>query len=287
MLRRIIGEDIEMETVLAPNLWAVEVDPTQIEQVVVNLAVNARDAMPNGGCLTVETANTVLDEESVAERVEMQPGEYVLLAVKDTGVGMSDEVRSHIFEPFFTTKEMGRGTGLGLSTVFGIVKQSSGDIWVESEEGRGSLFKIYLPRADQTETSPAKIDAKKKAPLGSETILLVEDNTQVRELARRVLQRQGYTLLEAKDGEEALRLAGDYSAPIHLLLTDVVMPGMSGTALAEQLAKTHPELKTLYMSGYTDEAIAHHGVLAPDVEFLSKPFSPLDLARKIRAVLDK
>jgi PAS domain S-box-containing protein len=286
ILRRVIGEDIELITELEPDLWLVKVDPTQIEQVVVNLAVNARDAMPGGGRLTIETANVVLDEDYVGGHLGVQPGEHVLLAVSDTGLGMSDEVKAHIFEPFFTTKERGKGTGLGLATVFGIVKQSGGNIWVYSEEGHGTVFKIYLPRAVDVAEPPAMPEAKEEVWAGSETILLVEDDEDVREVARAVLQSHGYTVLEAHTGPEALQISLQHPGPIHLLLTDVIMPGMSGTALVQDLMQTRGTLKVLFMSGYADDAIVHHGVLDSGVAFLPKPFSPRALARKVRAVLD-
>jgi CheY-like chemotaxis protein len=287
MLRHVIGEDIYLKTVLTPNLWPVKVDATQIEQVLVNLAVNTRDAMPTGGQLTIETANVVIDDKYVAVHLGTQPGKYVLLAVSDTGCGMSQEVKARIFEPFFTTKELGRGTGLGLATVFGIVKQSGGDIWVYSEEGIGTTFKIYLPCIEDKIMRPlASPEIRLEMPGGSETILLVEDDTGVRELVRQILPKLGYNVLEAKNGQEALQLIAHYTGPIHLLLTDVIMPGLSGKALAEELSRTRPELKILFMSGYTDEAIAHHGVLAPGGAFLQKPFSSVILARKMRSVLD-
>jgi len=287
MLRRVIGENIELETVLAPNLWPVEVDRAQMEQVVVNLAVNARDAMPNGGKLIIETANVVLDDEYVARHLEVQPGEHVLLSVSDNGVGMSLEVKAHLFEPFFTTKERGKGTGLGLATVYGIVKQSGGSIWVYSEEGEGTTFKIYLPRAKGVPQPLRPPEAGREIPSGVETVLVVEDDDGVRELAQRVLQRQGYTVLTARNGQEALELSNRHPTPIHLLLTDVIMPGLSGRELAEQLQAHRPDLKLLFMSGYTDEAIARHGVLSPGVALVQKPFSPVELARKVRAVLDE
>jgi len=287
MLRRIIGEDIELETILAPELWPVEADPAQMEQVIVNLVVNARDAMPEGGRLTIETTNVVIDKEHAAGHLETKPGEHVQLVISDTGVGMSPEVLAHIFEPFFTTKGMGKGTGLGLATVYGIVRQSGGDIWVYSEEGRGTTFRIYLPRASGVAQPLPHPEAGKEMPSGGETILLVEDDRDVRELAQRVLQRQGYTVLEARDGREAMRLATSHSGPIHLLLTDVVMPGISGMALADRLTADRPDIKVLFMSGYTDNAIAHHGVLDPGITLLQKPFSPMDLARRVRALLDK
>ncbi|MBN1992492.1 MAG: PAS domain S-box protein [Anaerolineae bacterium] len=286
MLRRIIGEDIQINTILASDLWPIEVDPTQIEQVIVNLVVNARDAMPQGGQLIIETANTTLNEAFIANHQGPPPGDYVLLTVSDTGMGMSAEVKERIFEPFFTTKEVGQGTGLGLAMVYGIVKQSGGDIWVYSEEGLGATFKIYLPRVAETRPLSFRPDIAEEIPRGDETILLVEDDPVVRLLAQRVLQECGYTLLEAKHGSEALDLAVSHAAPIHLLLTDVIMPTMSGKALAEALAQTHPNLKTLFMSGYPGHVISQHGILDPDVELLPKPFSPLDLARKVRAVLD-
>ncbi len=241
--------------------------------------------MPYGGQLTIETANLVLDEDYAATHLDVQPGEHVLLAVSDTGVGMSEEVQARIFEPFFTTKEEGEGTGLGLATVYGIVKQSGGHIWVESEKDEGTTFKVYLPRVEETPVPPLQ-EVEPKMPSGSERILLVEDDDAVRELMWRVLAGQGYTLLEAENGQEALRLADRHSGPIHLLLTDVVMPGMSGKALAAQLAQKHPDLKTIFMSGYADNAIIHYGVLDAGNAFLHKPFGPIDLARKVRQVLD-
>jgi PAS domain S-box-containing protein len=286
LLRRIIGEHIELTASLAPDLWLVKVDPAQIEQVIVNLAVNARDAMPGGGKLTIETANVLLDDAYAGDHFEVQPGEYTLLAVSDTGVGMSQEVKAHLFEPFFTTKERDKGTGLGLSTVYGIVKQSQGHIWAYSEEGAGTTFKIYLPRTEEVEQVFSPSEGGWPLPAGHETILLVEDNDQVRDLATRVLRAQGYTVLEARDGQEALQRVAERSEPIDILLTDVVMPGMSGQALADRLVQTQPSLKTLFISGYTDEAIAAHQVLEPGVAFLQKPFGPVALARKVRAVLD-
>jgi CheY-like chemotaxis protein len=222
----------------------------------------------------------------VANHVGVQPGEYVMLAVSDDGCGMNEEVKAHLFEPFFTTKEMGKGTGLGLATVFGIVKQSGGDIWVYSEEGVGTTFKIYLPRAVEMGRSQFRPDTKAELPSGSETILLVEDDDDVRSLAQRVLETQNYNVLVAPNGREALAVANRHQGPIHLLLTDVVMPGMSGRELAEQMTQTRPDLKILYMSGYTDQAITHNGKLESGISFMQKPFSPLALARKIRAVLD-
>jgi two-component system cell cycle sensor histidine kinase/response regulator CckA len=287
MLRRVIGEDVDLAVALTPDLWPVKVDPTQIEVVILNLAVNARDAMPRGGRLTIEASNLVLGEDYVAGHTETQPGQYVLLAVSDTGVGMSDEVKAHVFEPFFTTKEPGKGTGLGLSTVFGIVKQSGGNIWVYSEEGQGTTFKIYLPRVMESAQSASHLESGQAMPSGSETILLVEDADSVRELVRRTLQNQDYTVLEARGGQEALQIADLHTGPIHLLLTDVIMPGISSKTLIEQVTQTYPDIKILLISGYTDNAIMQYGVLKPGVAFLQKPFSPLDLARKVRRVLDE
>lgn len=286
MLQRIIGEHIALETDLAPHLWLVKIDVAQVEQVILNLVVNARDAMAEGGQLTIETANVVLDESHIYTHPEAQPGEYVLLAVRDTGQGMSAEVQQHLFEPFFTTKEVGRGTGLGLATVYGIVKQSGGDIWVESEEGAGSTFRIYLPRAHEARPIRPQPERRAELPSGEETILLVEDDTGVRELIREVLQGQNYSLLEARDAQEALTLAARHAGSIHLLLTDVVMPGMNGKVLADQLVKSQPQLKTLFMSGYTDDAMLQHGVQDLGIAFLQKPFSPMALAQKVRDVLD-
>jgi len=287
MLRRLLGEDVELAARLDPALGRVKADPGQLEQVVMNLAVNSRDAMPSGGKLTIETANVLLDEPYARDHYPGRPGPYVLLAVSDNGVGMSDETQAHLFEPFFTTKEKGKGTGLGLATVYGIVKQSGGFIWVYSEVGHGTAFKIYLPRVDQ----PAAAAAGGTAPAapaarGTETVLLAEDEAPVRAVARQVLERQGYTVLEAPSAEAALDVAERYSGPIHLLLTDVVMPGMSGRDLALRLATLRPEARVIYMSGYTDDAITRHGVLEPGLAFVQKPFAPDALARKVRDVLD-
>ncbi len=286
MLQRVVGEHILVETQLASDLWLVKADLAQLEQVIVNLVVNARDAMPTGGHLAMSTANIVLDEDYALEPIDLPPGEYVLLTVRDSGIGMSDQVKAHLFEPFFTTKEVGKGTGLGLATVFGIVKQSGGHVEVFSEEGQGTSFNIYLPRTAAPAPEPLGRAGAAPIPRGTETILLVEDDIHVRELARRILQRQGYTLLEARDGQEALRLPASYSGPIHLLLTDVVMPGMSGKTVAEQLAQTHPSVKILFMSGYADSTLVHHGMFGAEVAFIQKPFTPAGLAQKVRELLD-
>jgi PAS domain S-box-containing protein len=288
MLQHIIGEDVRLRTALAPGLWPVIADPAQIEQVIVNMAVNARDAMLHGGELTIETASVTLDDGYVASHLGVKPGDYVLVSVSDTGIGMSREVQAHIFEPFFTTKESGRGTGLGLATAYGIIKQGGGDIQVYSEEGVGTTFKIYLPRSRKAMASSAhsKPELVEEPLSGSETILLIEDNDRVRELARLALQQRGYAVLEAENGAQALQLAAHHSGSIQMLLADVVLPGLSGMALVEQLTQVQPGLKTLFMSGYADETIAYHGLLKPGATLLQKPFSPMTLARKVRAVLD-
>jgi two-component system cell cycle sensor histidine kinase/response regulator CckA len=287
MLRRVIGEDVILQITLLPGLWLARADLSQVEQIILNLAVNARDAMPRGGKLTIETANVTLDGQYAEEQLDLQPGEYVLLMVGDTGIGMSEGVKARIFEPFFTTKEA-QGTGLGLATVYGIVKQCGGDVQVYSEEGVGTTFKVYLPRIEQHAVAhPAVPQMERRMPAGSETILLVEDDPEVRTLVRRTLHNLGYTLLEAGDGQTALHLAADFSGTIHLLLTDSVMPGMSGQILAEQVAPARPGLRVLFMSGYTENMILHHGALDMGISFLQKPFSVMDLARKVRAALDK
>jgi len=287
LLRRLIGEDVALKTLPAHGLWSVKADPGQIEQVIVNLAVNARDAMPDGGKLTIETGNVTLDQEYTHQHVNVVPGSYVLLAVSDTGIGMDAQVRERIFEPFFTTKEQGRGTGLGLAVCYGIVKQHGGSIWVYSEPAHGTSFKIYLPRVDEPVERLAHARAPQAAPRGAETILLVEDEAAVRKLAARVLREHGYTVFEAAQPEEALAIAAARPAgSIHLLLTDVVMPGMSGKALAEEVLKRSPDIKTLFISGYTNNAIVRHGRLDLGVAFLPKPFSPATLARKVREILD-
>jgi PAS domain S-box-containing protein len=287
LLHRVIGEDIELVAVLAEDLGRVKVDPGQIEQVILNMAVNAKDAMPNGGKLTIETANTELDEAYARSHLAVAPGRYVMLSVSDTGVGMSPEVKERIFEPFYTTKEKGKGTGLGLSTVYGIVKQSGGNIWVYSELGQGTTFKIYLPREEEPLEEIREKVVNGELPLGSETVLVAEDEEEVRKLAVRILEKQGYKVLEASQGEEALFISKKHEEPIHLLVTDVVMPGMSGRDLSERLTSLRPEIKILYMSGHSDSAIIHHGVLERGVNLLQKPFTPEALARKVREVLER
>ncbi|MBS3905981.1 MAG: response regulator [Syntrophaceae bacterium] len=287
MLHRVIGEDIGLVTLLAENLGTVKADPGQIEQVVMNLAVNARDAMPKGGKLTIETANVELDQNYARNHVAVTPGRYAMLSVSDTGVGMSPEVKERIFEPFFTTKEKDKGTGLGLSTVYGIVKQSGGNIWVYSEPGQGTAFKIYLPRVDEPPEEAGEKVVQKKLPGGGETILVVEDEEKVRQVAVQILTKNGYTVLEASHGDEARQICEQHGGPIHLIVTDVVLPGMNGRELAESLVSRHPGAKALHMSGYTDNAIVHHGVLEKGLSFLQKPFNLEDLLRKVREVLDK
>jgi CheY-like chemotaxis protein len=284
MLLRLLGEDIE----LLPNLSSVSpqvtVDPAQMQQVIMNLAINARDAMPQGGKMMLETAIVSLDE-CAHQGIAVVPGRYAVLAVTDTGMGMDESTRARIFEPFFSTKgEL--GTGLGLSTVYGFVKQSGGYIWAYSEIGRGTTFKIYLPESDTASANETEHEEQQvELPRGSETVLLAEDSESLRELDHELLEALGYTVLEAAHGAETLDIAEQYRKPIHLLLTDVVMPGMSGRELAERLAIMRPEVKVLYMSGYTDNVIVQHGILKPGTAFLQKPFTREDLAKKLREVL--
>jgi CheY-like chemotaxis protein len=287
MLRRLIGEDIELITHLDPALGQVKTDPGQIEQVIMNLSVNARDAMPDGGQLVIETRNTVLDETYAQQHPEVRPGPYVRLRVRDTGTGMDRQTLEHLFEPFFTTKEPGKGTGLGLATVFGIVKQSGGDIRVQSALGHGTSFEIDLPRMDGS-TLPSTLAAPaSRLAQGSETILLVEDEDSVRALTRRVLESQGYTVLQASHAREALERFESHHGAIHLLVTDVIMPGgISGRGLVERLRDRHAHLRVLYMSGYTDDVIGRYGIVDQETHFIQKPFQPTALARKVREVLD-
>jgi PAS domain S-box-containing protein len=287
MLHRLIGEDIELITLLADDLGGVKTDPGWVEQIIMNLAVNARDAMPSVGKLTIETANVELDEHYARAHVAVTPGRYAMLSVSDTGVGMPPEIRDKVFEPFFTTREKGKGTGLGLSTVYGIVKQSGGNIWVYSEPGYGTTFKIYLPRVDEPLEEIKERVVKEELPRGSETILIVEDEEDVLKLAARILERQGYTVLQTSSTSKALEICKEQKKPIHLILTDVVMPQMGGRELADRIVSIHPETKVLYMSGYTDNAIVHHGVLEEGLNFMQKPFTLEILSRKVREALDK
>ncbi|MBW2670713.1 MAG: response regulator [Deltaproteobacteria bacterium] len=288
MLKRMIGEDIEFQTVLEPERRKVHMDSGQIEQIIINMAVNSRDAMPQGGKLVLETANVHIDENYLSEHgINETPGSYVMLAISDTGSGMDKETQEHLFEPFFTTKEIGKGTGLGLSTVYGIVKQNTGFIWVYSEPGHGTTFKVYLPKVKEG-VAP---EEKEQTPVGdlngSETVLIVEDDDRLRNLTRKILERYGYSIQKAENGEDALRVSEEHDGSIDLMLTDVVMPKMSGRETAERLQPLYPQMKVIYMSGYTDNAIVHHGVLVPGINFLEKPFTPEGLARKVREVLDK
>jgi PAS domain S-box-containing protein len=286
MLRRLIGEHIEFLTVAEAELGQVKADRNQIEQVVMNLVINARDAMPGGGKLSIRTANVELDENYVAHHIGVEPGRYVMLAISDTGIGMSIKTQARIFEPFFTTKEQGKGTGLGLSTVYGIVKQSGGNIWVYSERDFGTTFKVYLPRLDQVVEHGMSGELRAVLPQGTETILLVEDEEMIRKAAREILEANGYRVLDASGGEEALMISRLHKAPIQLLMTDVVMPRMNGRELAERLGLLRPNLKVLYMSGYTDDAIVHHGVLDAGIAFLEKPFTAQALTHRVRELLD-
>jgi CheY-like chemotaxis protein len=287
MLRRMIGEDIELSIHPGENLGMITTDPGQMEQVIFNLAVNSRDAMPVGGKLILETENVYLDEEYARNHVSVKPGNYVRLSVSDTGRGMTQEVKDRVFEPFFTTKEKDRGTGLGLSTAYGIVKQSGGNIWVYSEPGKGTTFKIYLPRVDEAVEELEEKKYLETIPRGSETVLVVEDEEVVRRLALLVLKKQGYKVLEAAQSGDALLICEQNKEPIHLILTDVVMPRMSGPEFIDRLQQVRQDFKVLYMSGYTDEAVVHHGVREREMDFIQKPFSLEALSRKVRDVLDK
>ena len=288
MLGHLIREDVEMKTSLEPTLWPVKIDPGQTEQVMVNLVVNARDAMPNGGKLTIKTANVDLDEDFFHnEGIKPACGTYAMIAVSDTGIGMDEETQLRIFEPFFTTKERSKGTGLGLATVYGIVKQNAGYIFAHSEPGQGATFKVYLPRVEGEVTSFEKEQGPMNGFRGSETILLVEDDDTLRDLAKKILQKHGYSVLDAHNGEKALRVTDKHHGPLHLILTDVVMPGMNGREVVERLQSLRQEIKVLYMSGYLDNEIAPHGILDPGINFIEKPFTPKSLAMKVRRVLDQ
>jgi two-component system cell cycle sensor histidine kinase/response regulator CckA len=286
LLRRVIGEDIELTTVTTPGLWSVRADPGGIEQVLVNLCVNARDAMPRGGKLTIETANVDLDASYTRGHPEARPGRHVLLAVSDTGCGMDEATRARVFEPFFSTKGE-KGTGLGLATAWGIVKQSEGHLAVYSEPGRGSTFKVYLPRVTEGVACAKSVISLPVMPSRGETVLLVEDDSAIRALVGVILRGSGYQVLEAPEGAEALRLACQFQGQIDLLITDVVMPQMGGRDLAEQLTALRPGLKVLYLSGYTDDAVVRHGVLEEEEAFLQKPFTSTALSRKVRETIDQ
>jgi len=288
MVRRLMSETIEMRTRIEKNLGPVKADPGQIEQVILNLIVNARDAMPDGGKLWIETGNVELDPAIGHDQALIKPGPYVMLSVTDTGVGINTETLPHIFEPFYTTKGSSRGTGLGLSTVYGIIRQSGGHIVVSSELGKGTTFKVYLPRVEDSVPMQERVEAAEPVTKnGQETILLVEDEPAVRELARMVLSEGGYKVIEAQNAEDAVRLAGRYGSEIHLLLTDVVMPGMSGHDLAKHLTALHPYLRVLYMSGYTHNVFAENGNFEEGLSFLQKPFTPRALAQRVRETLDR
>jgi len=285
MLRRLIGEDVTLLIHCAKALSKVKVDPNQIDQVILNLAINARDAMPNGGKLSIETKDVMLDGPYTNDHFGVVPGPHVMLAVTDTGVGMDRETQARIFEPFFTTKELGKGTGLGLSTVFGIVQQSGGNVWVYSELGGGTTFKVYLPVAEGVEAEFPEI-VEPTTLQGTETVLLVEDQDEVRQVTHEILRRYGYHVIEARNAGEALLTCEQHPRTIHLLLTDVVMPQMSGRELANRLGRIRGDMKVLYMSGYTDNAILHHGILDSGIHYLQKPIVPETLARRVREVLD-
>jgi PAS domain S-box-containing protein len=286
MLPRLIGEDIELIFLPEQNLGKVKADPVQIEQIVMNLAANARDAMPSGGTLTIETATVEVDEAYVQRHSIVPPGDYVLLTVADSGHGIATKDLPHIFEPFYTTKEEGKGTGLGLATVYGIVKQNGGFIWVYSEPRQGTTFKIYFPQVQSLRCEACVTKPAAQSPRGCETVLLVEDETSVRQAARQFLMQSGYNVLEAFDGEDALREAREHDGPIHLMITDVVMPRISGPSLAEQLADDRPDMKVLFVSGYAERTVLQHGKIDVTQRFLQKPFSLKTLARKVREVLE-
>ncbi|HSN92662.1 MAG TPA: ATP-binding protein [Anaeromyxobacteraceae bacterium] len=287
LLRRVLGEDVDIAVELSPDLWPVRCDPAQIQQVILNLAVNARDAMPRGGKLTIETANLVLDETYAATHQGIVPGPHVLVAVSDSGEGMTPEARAHLFEPFFTTKPAGHGTGLGLATVYGIVRQSGGHVWVYSEPGRGTTFKVYFPRTEPGLPAAAPAPRPVRSAGGDETVLVVEDDPRVREVTVKALRGAGYRVLAAGDGREALAVAAASEVPVDLLVTDVVMPELSGKQVAEELGARMPGLRVLFVSGYTQNTIVHHGVLDAGVEFLAKPFTPTALLARVREVLER
>jgi two-component system, cell cycle sensor histidine kinase and response regulator CckA len=287
MLKRLIGEHIELITLLDPKCGFVKADQGQLEQVIMNLVVNARDAMPQGGKLIIQTKNVNLNNTYAQSHVSVKPGKYVMLAISDNGIGMDEATKKRIFEPFFTTKELGKGTGLGLSTVYGIIKQSGGNIWVYSEPKFGSVFKIYLPHVEENIETLTPSTAQTEELSGAETILLVEDEDMVRQLTREILELYGYKILEAQHAKEAISISEQYNGPIHMMITDVIMPKTSGKELANILSKVRPEMCVLYMSGYTDDAIVHHGVLDKHTNFIQKPFTPETLAQAVKKVLKK
>jgi two-component system, cell cycle sensor histidine kinase and response regulator CckA len=287
MLRPMIGEDIELILSLKAANGKVKADPAQVDQVIMNLAINSRDAMPNGGRLTLETADVELDEEYASKHVTVQPGSYVMLAVSDNGAGMDTDTQTHMFEPFFTTKEKGKGTGLGLATVYGIVKQSGGYIWVYSEPGKGTTFKIYLPQEDIGAQQAESIRRSLPIPQGKETVLVVEDEGMLRELACEFLQGCGYKVLEAENGHKALETSRGHNGAIHLLMTDAIMPGMGGRELAQRMHDDRRDIRVLYVSGYTDDSVLRDGLLEPGTAFLQKPFTRESLTRKVREILDR
>jgi CheY-like chemotaxis protein len=287
ILRRVIKESVKLEFILDENLNNIKTDPLQMEQIIMNLATNANDAMENGGTLTIETKNVFLDEEYTEKHMGTKTGAYVQMKIIDTGVGIDDKVLENIFEPFYTTKEMGRGTGLGLATVYGIIKQSGGNIWVDSRPGKGSSFNIYLPQTDEKLTIHNAREGKKEQISGSETILVVEDQQDILDLISMSLSDSGYNVLVASDGNEAMKVVVNYKKAIHLLLTDVIMPNINGQELAENLSVVYPDLKVIYMSGYADNAIARLGVLDVDQNFIQKPFTPFELVKKIQEILNK
>jgi two-component system, cell cycle sensor histidine kinase and response regulator CckA len=287
LLRRLIGEDIELATTLESDLYSINADPGQLEQVLINLAVNSRDAMPDGGRLHITTANTFLSAEHGGRQLSASPGQYIMLAVSDTGMGMSREVQRRMFEPFFTTKGQGKGTGLGLATVYGIIKQSGGDVWIYSEPGKGTTFKVYFPRAGEGRALHLVPEDPQVSPRGTETILVVEDDPALRALSERVLEANGYTVLLARNGIEALAIASGYPGHIDMVATDVVMPKMNGRPLVEKLTETRKGMRVLFMSGYTDDEVMRRGVIDGHTAFLQKPFTPPQFARKVREVLDQ
>jgi len=287
LLSRLMGDNIEMKTFCNAANGTVKADPAQIEQVIVNMVVNARDAMAEGGKLTIETANVVLDAAYAVDQMTIKPGSYVMLSISDTGIGMDKQTQAHVFDPFFTTKEAGRGTGLGLSTVYGIVKQSDGYVWVESEHGKGSTFRVYLPLAKELLTQEESPVEERKDVSGTEVVLLVEDEEAVLELAHTILEQQGYRVLVARNTAHAEELAAESKGEIHMLLTDVVMPGVSGHELAKRITARRPGIRVLFMSGYAEDIVSQGGVLKSGVAFLQKPFTPKVLRQRVREILDQ